>query len=278
MKKQQTTLWSKKDFYLLKTTQVYFRKVVEEFADIKFAASSLAFSSLLSLIPFLIVVLAVFQSIGGLEKFYPKIEGIMIGSLKEATGSNVSQYVKNLISKVKPGTVGVTGGLFLLWASLGLIKNIDIAFHRIWKIKFRRPIHRRMLLYWILLAAVPIALALFTGLKSITFINDISEALQHQFLFSVWIALFLWVLYKVIPDTEVGLLPSLIPAIGASAALSVVQKSFLWISVKVFTLNKIYGSLASFPIFLIWLLVVWYVVLSGVALSALMQKRMLKKS
>lgn len=251
--------------------------MAEEFADIRFAASSLAFSTLLSLIPFLIVVLAIFQSIGGLEEFYPKIESVMISSLKEATGSTVSQYVRGLLTKVKPRTVGITGGLFLLWASLGLIKNIDIAFHRMWKIKFRRPLHRRLVLYWLLLLAVPIALAAFAGLKSVNFINDISMAVQHQFLVSVSVAVFLTILFKVIPDTEVNSIPAVIPAVLTSAALSIVQKSFLWISVKVFTQNKIYGSLASFPIFLVWLLVVWYVVLSGVSLSASMQHRLFKR-
>lgn len=257
-------------------TGSFFQRLNEEFGDIRFAASSLAFSTLLSLIPFLIIVLAVFQWIGGLEEFYPKIEGIMIGSLKEATGSTVSQYVRGLLSKVKPSTVGVTGGIFLLWASLGLIKNIDIAFQRIWKLKFRKPIYQRMMLYWILLVIVPVALALFTGLKSVAVINQLTNQVHSQFLFSLWVALFLWILYKVIPDTKVGLVPSLVSAVLASLALSLVQKSFLWVSVKVFTHNKIYGSLASFPIFLVWLLVVWYVVLSGVALCAFLQQRLFK--
>ncbi len=219
-----------------------------------------------------------FQYIGGLEKFYPKIESIMISSLKEATGSTVSQYVRGLLSKVRPRTVGLSGGLFLLWASLGLIKNIDIAFQRIWRIKVRKPLYRRMMLYWVLLVAVPVVLALFTGLKSVNFVNNISQDIEQQFLFSMWIALFLWILYKVIPDTKVGFAPSAISAVLASLALSIVQKSFLWFSITVFAHNKIYGSLASFPIFLVWLLVVWYVVLSGVSLCAFLQQKMAKKN
>lgn len=251
---------------------------MEEIGDIRFAASSLAFSTLLSMIPFLVIVLALFQYVGGLEQYYPKIESIMISSLKEATGSTVSQTVRTLLSKVKPSTVGITGALFLLWASLGLIKNIDIAFQRLWKIKTRKPIYRRILLYWVLLALVPIILALITGLKSVSVVTQISNHVEHEFLFSVWIAIFLWVIYKVIPDTKVSLLTSCFSAVLASLALSAVQKSFLWVSIKVFTHNKIYGSLASFPIFLVWLLVVWWVILSGVSLCAFLQQKMFKKS
>ncbi len=249
---------------------------MEEIGDIRFAASSLAFSTLLSLIPFLVVVLAVFQYVGGLEEYYPKIESVMIGSLKEATGSTVSQYVRELLTKVKPSTIGVTGALFLLWASLGLIKNIDFAFQRVWKIKTRKPLYRRMHLYWILLVLVPVVLALVVGLRSFSVINEFSHHVESEFLFSLWLAIFLWVIYKIIPDTKVSLITSGFTAVLASFAISLVQKSFLWFSIKVFTHNKIYGSLASFPIFLVWLLVVWWVVLGGVALCAFLQQKMFK--
>ncbi len=85
-------------------------------------------------------------------------------------------------------------------------------------------------------------------------------------------------LYKVIPDQKVKLLPALISAILASLALSAVQSSFLWFSLKLFKNNKIYGSLVSFPIFLVWLLVVWYVVLAGVAICAFLQQNVFKKA
>jgi membrane protein len=170
----------------------------------------------------------------------------------------------------------VTGAIFLLWASLGLIKNIDFAFQRIWKIKTRKSIFRRMHLYWLLLVAIPVVLALVTGLKSVSVINEFSHHVEHEFLFSLWLAIFIWALYKIIPDTKVSLITSGFTAVLASFAITLVQKSFLWFSIKVFTNNRIYGSLASFPIFLIWLLVVWWVVLGGAALCAFLQKKMFK--
>lgn len=251
----------------------FFARLHEEFSEISFAASSLAFSTLLSLIPFLIVVLAVFQSIGGLEQFYPQIENVLVGYFKEATGSTVSLYFRNSLANVKPQALGLTGGLLLILASLGLIRSIDIAFHRIWRIKIRKPIYRRIWLYWLLLLIVPFLLAVFTGLKSVNFINDVSQNVERQFLFSAATTLFLILLYKVIPDTKVKLFPVLASALLASTALTLVQSSFLWASAKVFRLNKIYGSLASFPIFLVWLLVVWYVVLTGVALCAFLHPK-----
>lgn len=250
----------------------------EELTDIRFAASSLAFSTLLSIIPFLIIVLAIFQSIGGLEEFYPKIESVMLSYLKEATGSTVTKYIKTSLQNVKPSTLGISGGLLLLFASLGLIRNIDFAFNKIWKIKISKPLYKRIWLHWLILLAAPFTLAIFAGLQSTNFFNKATDAFEHQFLFSVWVAALLFILYITIPDIKVKHIPAAIAAALASLALSIVQNSFLWLSLKLFKNNKIYGSLVSFPIFLVWLLVVWYVVLTGVALTAFIQQKNFKKT
>lgn len=251
----------------------FIAELLEEFNDIRFAASSLAFSTILSIIPFLIIILAVFQYIGGLEQFYPKIEFVLLSYLKEATGNTATKYIKASLENIDPGAIGISGILFLLWASLGLIRNIDFTINKIWKIKISKPMYKRMWLYWCILIAVPIGLAIFAGLKSINLLNDINRNIHPQFLFFIFSSVFLYSLYKVIPDTKVKAAPSLISAVAASLSLTVVQSSFLWFSVKVFKHNKIYGSLASLPIFLVWILTVWYVVLAGASFCAFLQQK-----
>lgn len=258
-------------------TEKFFIRLNEELNDIRFAASSLAFSTLLSIIPFLIIVLAVFKSVGGLEEFYPKIENVLIGYLKEATGPTVTKYIKISLQNVNANTLGLSGGLLLVFASLGLIRNIDFAFNKIWRLKISKPVYKRMWLHWLILLGAPIALAIFTGLKSISFFSQASQTFEHKFLFSIWVTALLLALYKIIPDTKVKWLPALTSALIASLALAVVQSSFLWLALRLFKNNKIYGSLVSFPVFLVWLLVVWYVVLTGVALCAFLQQKIYKK-
>jgi membrane protein len=85
-------------------------------------------------------------------------------------------------------------------------------------------------------------------------------------------------LYKVIPATKVQFRPAIIAGVFTGISFLVLQKSFLWISLKVFKENKVYGTMASFPIFLVWLMVVWYVVLLGVSLCAFLQQRGAKSS
>lgn len=253
------------------------RKLLEEFTEIRFAAASLAFSTLLSLIPFLIVVLAVFQSIGGLETFYPKVQSVVFSYFKEATGNSVTNLIRTMINQVHAKPLGLTGISLLILTSLGLFRSIDIAFHRIWKLKMRRSFLRRLGLYAGVFAAMLVVLSMFVGVKSIEKIQALTVGIENSYLLSMWITFFLLIIYKAIPDTKVSILSATIAAGCTGLILALIQGSFFYFARMVFQKNKIYGSLISFPIFLIWLYVVWCVVLGGVSFCAFIQRKIAKR-
>jgi membrane protein len=262
---------------ILNSIRSFLRKLSDEFAEIRFAAASLSFSTLFAIIPFLVVILAVFQSVGELEKIYPQVESLLMSYLKEATGNTVTQYLKSSVDKLQSRTLGYTGVIFLLFTTIGLFRNIDTAFHHMWRIKPRKPFLQRMWLHSIVLISLPVLLAGFIGLRSVKIIDRLSNTIHQQFLFGLVIALALWILYTVIPDTKVSKRASMISAGCAAFGITVVQSSFLWVSLRVFKQNKIYGSLASFPIFMFWLLVVWSIVLAGASLCAYLQLKYFRK-
>lgn len=263
---------------ILSNIKTFLRKLTDEFAEIRFAAASLSYSTLFAVIPFLVVILAVFQSVGELEKIYPQVEGLLMSYLKEATGNTVTQYLKTSVTKIQSKTLGYTGVIFLIFTTVGLFRNIDTAFHHLWRIKPRKPFIQRMWLHSIVLISLPALLAGFIGLRSVKIIEKLGNTIHQQFLFGLVIGFALWILYAVIPDTKVSKRASLICACLAAFGISLVQSSFLWISLKVFRQNKIYGSLASFPIFMLWLLVVWCIVLSGASLCAFLQQKYFRKA
>lgn len=250
----------------------------DELAEIRLVASSLAFSTLLSIIPFLVIILAAFQYIGGLEELYPKVEAILFSYMREATGREVSHYLRSTLEQVDFKTLGISGAIVLLWSSTGLIRNIDYAFNRLWKHKIEVPFFRRLWMWWGILMAIPMGLAVFIGMRSIFLWNDRARSLEHQLVFSFWIWGFIFIMYKYIPAAKVRTLAALVSSMLVSLVLFVVQKTFLWLSAMAFSQNKIYGSLASAPIFLIWLLIIWYVVLIGVSFCAFLQQKLAKSS
>jgi membrane protein len=223
------------------------------------------------------VVLAVFQGVGGLQKIYPEIEAIILSTFRDATGVTVTSYIQRTIGAINPKTMGVTAVAFLYFSLIGLLRNIDVAFHHIWKIKAKKPFFRRMWIHWMVLLTTPILLAVYLGLRSVKWVTP-SEGVDFSVLLvPATLTLFLWVLYVVIPEIKIHKVSALIAAGLASLALLAVQNSFLWLSLKIFKRNKIYGSFASIPIFLFWLLVIWYVILTGVSFCAFLQQKIFKK-
>ncbi len=228
------------------------------------------------MIPFLVVVLAVFQAVGGLQKIYPDIENIILSLFRDATGVTVTLYIQRTIDAINPKTMGITAVVFLYFSMMGLLRNVDVAFHHIWKTKAQKPFFRRMWMHWLILLSTPGLLAVFLGLRSVKWLNPSQGFDATQILFPVGLIFFIWLLYVTIPEKKVHKISALIAATAAAGALIVVQNSFLWASLKIFKHNKIYGSLASIPIFLFWLLLLWYVVLTGVSLCAYFQQKIFK--
>lgn len=258
--------------------RTFLRKLSDEFAEIRFAAASLSYSTLFAVIPFLVVILAVFQSIGGLDVLYPDVENLLMSYLKEATGNTVTKYLRTSVTKIQSRTLGYTSVILLFLTTIGLLRNIDTAFHHLWRLKPRKPFIKRMWLHSLVLVSLPALLAGFIGLRSVKIIQKLGNTIHQQFLFGLVIAVALWILYTIVPDTKVNKRISFFCATLAAFGIALVQSSFLWISLKVFKQNKIYGSLVSFPIFMFWLLVVWSIVLTGTSLCAFLQQKYFPKN
>jgi membrane protein len=255
-----------------------FNPIRDEFVEIRLLSSSLAFSTLLSLIPFLVLVLAGFQYIGGFENLYPKIEALLLSYLRDATGPQATRFIRRAITRIDYQALGISGLIFLFWTTIGLIRNMDYAFNRLWKIQTKVPFYKRLWLHTLILMCIPVGLAIFIGTKSLLLIDQGMKSLEHASLLTLFVCAFMIALYKVIPATKVQLKPAFISGVFAGVSFLILQKSFLWVSLKVFKENKVYGTMASFPIFLVWLVVVWHVVLVGASLCAFLQQRSSKSS
>ena len=71
--------------------------------EVQLVAASLSFSTAIALVPFIAVVLATFQSIGGLEALYPKVEMFLLRNMREAAGSDVTKFIRIFLQNIKTG-------------------------------------------------------------------------------------------------------------------------------------------------------------------------------
>lgn len=252
------------------------RGVVQQMRDGELAlvASSLAFSTAMALVPFLAVVLATFQSIGGLEALYPKVETLLLRNLTEAVGSDVTKFIRIFIKNINAGKLGTTGAVFLFITSIRLLHDMEVGVNRVWNQRTTRSFYKRLMYQWGLMLAIPILLAVYFGFLSMEQLKFVRSYIPASASNSLLLVGILYFTYKVVPDAIVRTRYAFWSAILSAGVLYVAHKAYSLLAVKFFSYNKIYGSFAAIPLLLIWILTMWYIILGGVALSAALQKRL----
>lgn len=242
-------------------------------ANLLLVASSLAYTTILSIIPLLAVSFAVFQAFGGMEKLYSLIEPVVISNLAEGTGEEAMLAIRSFISNIRVKTLGAGGLLALIFTCISMLSSAEKAINRVWKSEITRPIFQRIAIYWFFITLGPIAF-------SVVFAAVSSQEIQIIRLLpsgtGAWIlsVLILSAVYKWTPNRHVHWISACAPAFITSLLLMTARLGYALYTQKIVSYNKIYGSLGAVPIFLVWIYLVWTIILSGAAMGVAVQKKM----
>lgn len=241
-------------------------------SDVQILASSLAFATVISLVPLLAVSLSVFHAYGGFEGLIAKIEPFILQNLVDTSGAQASRYIRKAIKRVHSGTLGIGGAIGLLFASTKLFHDMETAVQRVWQLRPRRSLIRRVIVYWTVMFLGPLLLAALLGLIGSRDLGLI-EFLPKGAIAVVFGFAGLVIIYKLVPACRVNWRPALISASVATVGIALAQEFYSVLTTKILRYSKVYGSLASIPIFLIWVLLLWWICLAGAALTATLQQR-----
>lgn len=241
--------------------------------ELQLVAASLSFSTALAIIPFFAVVLAALQHFGSLDVLYPKVETLLLTNFKGSIGTEGINVFKKIIERIHDGKTGSVGALILILTSTRLIFDMEHGIHRVWHIKTRRSLFRRLFIYWLLLLALPFALATYVAFINIKTVEPIIHLFPTEIRAGAITFILLYLIYKYVPDIKVKWFPAAISAAVATCLLGILQIFFKTLTREVFNYSKVYGSIAAIPAFLIWTLFVWQIILFGVALNASLQKK-----
>jgi len=248
-------------------------------------AASLAYRTLLGMVPVLVVATIVAR--GLMAENFPVFVGQIIEMLglqgieviSDGKPVALDNWVRQLVSQagtVNLSTLGWVGITVVVVTAIWLVAGVEDSLNQIARSKISRTWARRILLYWFLLTAGPMLLATVPFVT--TKLAKASDALP-QWLWLIWFAkltfsigltwLLLWVIYTVVPTTE---LKSRDLVAGALAAALCIEIGRRFLSVYVMhvltTKGSIYGSLGIAPIFMLWLYFMWLFVLLGVSLAS----------
>ncbi|QDQ26565.1 YihY family inner membrane protein [Chitinimonas arctica] len=233
------------------------------------AAGSLTFTTLLALVPFLTIALMVVSAFPMFEDFSSSFKLFLLSNLVPDSASRViTVYMRQFTENT--GKLTTLGMASLGITALAMMSTMDRTFNRIWRIHRQRPWMIKMLTYWSVLTLGPLLLGLALTLTS-WLADSAGNGALAVVLSGSGILLALagfTLLYRVVPNCPVPNSHALIAATFSTLALTLLKGLFGLYVKKFATFKLIYGAFASFPIFLLWLYLMWLVVLAGAVLTA----------
>ncbi len=248
-------------------------------ASVARMAASLAFTTLLGIVPLFTVALAYVARFPVYDQWLDSLEPFLVKFLLPDSSNAVRQYLAEFTTKAA-GVEGI-GTVFLIVTAVLLVAQVEREINAIWGIYRARSLARRVLVYSVGFVAVPamiggaVYLTSWVIGHSIAAVPSASEALSLLVQpAEVAIAtLVLTMLYKLVPARRVPIRAAMIGALLAATAFEAAKLGFKIYIRQVPTYRVVYGALAALPLFLVWIYVSWIILLLGAALSATLAER-----
>lgn len=235
-------------------------------------ASAMAFTTLLSLIPVLAIMFMFFKAFGG-ELVETKIKPMIFDYLTAGIGDSISGYLDSFLGSATVDTLGSIGFIFLLAAVYSILSSIETSFNAIWQVNKNRSPVEMLKTYLTIVFVTPVLLILSLWMAS-----------SLEFIFSEgsnqWIGLLIFILFQTIPfilltlmflfllvimpNTSVKLSHALIGSLAGALFLTIFKALFIHYTILAVSYNKIYGSIAILPFFMLWIWISWIIVLASV--------------
>lgn len=238
-------------------------------------ASSLTFTTTISLVPLFTVALAIFSAFPMFARLQNTLQRWLVESL---VPDNIARQVLNYLNQfaAKAGQMGWAGALVLLVTALALILTIDRKLNDIWRVRQPRPLTQRILVYWAVLTLGPLLLAgsLTATSYALTASRGVVSGLPGGVRFLLDTFQFglvtggLAALYKYVPNTRVRWSHALVGGLFVASGLELAKSVLAWYLTKVPTYSVVYGTFATVPILLVWFYVAWVIVLLGAVVAA----------
>lgn len=239
------------------------------------SAGMLSYTTLLAVVPLTAVTLAVISAFPVFEQWSGVVQEFIFTNFVPAAGRVVQQYVTQFADKATELTAA--GILFLIFIAVMLMWNIERTMNRIWRVTTPRRLVNRFMVYWSALTLGPLligaSLAITSYLVSLPLVSDAATTLGLRSRL-IYVAPFVASLaaftltYLMVPNRAVRIRNALAGGLLAAVLFEFAKRAFAFYVTNFPTYEHIYGTLATVPIFLIWVYVSWVVILLGASFAA----------
>jgi membrane protein len=241
-------------------------------------SAALAFYTLFSLAPVLIVVISVSGAVFGAEN----VRGQVVSQFQDLMGREAAAAVQGILEKaslsLKGGLPGIFGLATLLFGTTAVFIQLQTALNTVWEVKpkegqvFRTLIKKRLLSFALVLAIgflLLVSLALSAALTAFgDYVRNRLAAPPALFeavnvivsfvLFSILFAL----IYRILPDVDIPWRDVLVGSVATSALFSV-GKWLIGLYIGHTSIAPAYGAAGSVIVIVLWVYYTSLIVLLG---------------
>ncbi|ENX0076199.1 YihY family inner membrane protein [Neisseria gonorrhoeae] len=233
------------------------------------AAASMTFTTLLALVPVLTVMVAV----ASIFPVFDRWSDSFVSTIVPQGADMVFDYIDAFRDQANRLTA--IGSVMLVVTSLMLIRTIDNAFNRIWRVNTQRPWMMQFLVYWALLTFGPLSLGVGISFMVGSVQDSVLSSGAQQWADALktaarlaFMTVLLWGLYRFVPNRFVPARQAFVGALITAFCLETARFLFTWYMGNFDGYRSIYGAFAAVPFFLLWLNLLWTLVLGGAVLTS----------
>jgi membrane protein len=250
--------------------------------DINIRAMSLAYTTLLSLVPLMVFSFSILKGLGArgdlrylLHEFFRP--------LGDAAATQLTMSVMQFVANMRGDLLGSLGLAFLVYTVITTIQKVEASFNFVWRVERPRSVGRRFTEYLSVMIVGPILLAVAIGLlgsaeespfaqwlHALPPLAAVFEILGRLAPYAIVTAVFT-LMYAFIPNTRVEFRAALIGGVTAGIIWALVGQAFTTLILYSSRLVAVYTGFAIVLTTLIWVYLSWLILLVGAQLAFYLQ-------
>jgi len=267
-------------FFQLRVWIISFQEFKKD--NITEKASALTYFTLLSIVPVIAMAFGISKGFGLEIVLKRELERYFAGN--EMVLEQTLEWSSKMLDQANGGIISGISFVFLMYAVLRLLYNIEMSFNSVWGTK-SRSWQRKISDYIAIILLGPLFIILSSSAtvfvtsqvqnlaSEVSVLSYIKPAILLGLKivpFSlIWILMFL--LYIIFPNTKVKLKPAIVAGILAGTLFQLTQWGWINGQVYLSRYSTIYGAFAALPLFMIYLQLSWLIVLFGAEYAFAMQ-------
>ena len=238
-------------------------------------ATNLSYNTLLAVVPISALLLFLSLQIDYFSSAFGQIREHLLMQLLPTSREQVESYLIATSQNIRSLSY-LTISIILLsvvWLSL----SIERAVNDLWHVQVPRRLYLRIpthIILWLLLPMLmALSLTITTWLMTTTQLQTLSTLASTLSYMIPWFitSSALYIMYYFVPNTSIQSKYALISAIFTGLTFEL-SKYVFTLYINYFAMyDKIYGTLAALPSFMLWLFISWAIILWGITLCITLQ-------